>query len=106
MTSDEETVLDRSFRSCYDRFRDLNENEIDANLDGERVPIEVILENFPELESNPFGRKLCQTFSSSPSRGDMNFEDFLDMASVLSDNAPVQIKADWAFRVFGNYFPF
>ena len=34
----------------------------------------------------------------------MSFEDFLDMASVLSEEAPAELKADWAFRVFGNFF--
>ena len=30
----------------------------------------------------------------------MFFEDFLDMMSVLSENAPIQVKAEWAFRIF------
>ena len=31
----------------------------------------------------------------------MSFEDFLDMMSVLSQEAPAELKADWAFKVFG-----
>lgn len=31
----------------------------------------------------------------------MSFEDFLDMASVMSEHAPNQLKADWAFKMFG-----
>ena len=32
----------------------------------------------------------------------MTFEDFLDMMSVFSDNAPLSIKIDYAFRIYGN----
>ena len=86
---------------CFDRFREMNEERIDANIDEERVPNEVIIEFFPELLSNPFGRQLCRVFSSASDQETMNFEDFLDMCSVLSPHAPIQTKADWAFRVFG-----
>ena len=34
----------------------------------------------------------------------MSFEDFLDMMSVLSQEAPVELKADWAFKVFGKLY--
>ena len=30
----------------------------------------------------------------------LNFEDFLDMFSVLSDNAPLHLKASYAFRIY------
>ena len=79
----------------------MNEERIDANIDEERVPNEVIVSEFPELVSNPFGLQLCRVFSSTEDKETMNFEDFLDMCSVLSPNAPIQTKADWAFRVFG-----
>ena len=32
----------------------------------------------------------------------MTFEDFLDMMSVFSDSAPLSIKIDYAFRIYGN----
>ena len=86
---------------CFDRFRDMNEDRIDANIDEERVPNDIIVQEFPELVSNPFGPQLCRVFSSANDKATMNFEDFLDMCSVLSPNAPIQTKADWAFRVFG-----
>ena len=88
-------------RRCFDRFRDMNEDRIDANIDEERVPNDIIVQEFPELVSNPFGPQLCRVFSSANDKATMNFEDFLDMCSVLSPNAPIQTKADWAFRVFG-----
>ena len=84
---------------CYDRFREMNEELIDANVMDERVDFKVIVDFFPELKANPFGLQLCRVFASSPEEG-MTFEDFLDMVSVLSEHAPTQIKADWAFRLF------
>ena len=85
---------------CYDRFRAMNEKEIDANPIGERVESRIIAGYFPELKANPFGLRICKVFSSDEDGATMNFEDFLDMVSVFSENAPLQMKADWAFRIF------
>ena len=41
-----------------------------------------------------------KVFSSS--EGGMTFEDFLDMMSVFSDNAPKPVKVEYAFRIYGN----
>ena len=78
----------------------MNEKEIDANPLGERVESKIIAGYFPELKANPFGLRICQVFSSDETGETMNFEDFLDMISVFSENAPLQMKADWAFRIF------
>lgn len=56
---------------------------------------------YPELRVNPFGDRICKVFSSSQD-GDCTFEDFLDMMSVFSDAAPKAVKAEHAFRIFGN----
>ncbi len=37
------------------------------------------------------------------SDGLLSFEDFLDMMSVLSEDAPSDLKAEWAFKVFGEF---
>ena len=78
----------------------MNGKEIDANPLGERVESKIIAGYFPELKANPFGLRICQVFSSDETGETMNFEDFLDMISVFSENAPLQMKADWAFRIF------
>jgi len=57
---------------------------------------------FPELRVNPFGDRICRIFSSSHD-GDCTFEDFLDMMSVFSDEAPKAVKAEHAFRIFGKH---
>merc|ERR1711936_1407143 len=54
--------------------------------------------NKHELEVIPFARRLCQVFSRN--EGFLVFEEFLDMMSVLSEAAPPQVKAEWAFKVF------
>lgn len=58
---------------------------------------------YPELRVNPFGDRICKVFSSS-NDGDCTFEDFLDMMSVFSDACPKAVKAEHAFRIFGEYF--
>lgn len=55
---------------------------------------------YPELAVNPFRDRVCKIFSSSHD-GDCTFEDFLDMMSVFSENAPIGVKAEHAFRVYG-----
>ena len=51
---------------------------------------------------NPFKDRICEVFSSSGD-GNMTFEDFLDMMSVFSDNAPKTVKVEFAFRIYGAY---
>ena len=49
---------------------------------------------------NPFRDRICQVFSSSGD-GNLTFEDFLDMMSVFSENAPKNVKVEYAFRIYG-----
>lgn len=55
---------------------------------------------FNVLQVNPFKDRICQVFSSNHD-GNMTFEDFLDMMSVFSDNAPKSVKVEYAFRIYG-----
>lgn len=57
--------------------------------------------NYFLLQVNPFRDRICEVFSSSRD-GNMTFEDFLDMMSVFSDNAPKNVKVEYAFRIYGN----
>ncbi|XP_076337680.1 calcium and integrin-binding protein 1-like [Tachypleus tridentatus] len=63
-----------------------------------RIPTEAIL-SLPEFKNNPFGDRLCKVFSSQDD-DKLSFEDFLDMISVLSDDAHPRKKAEYAFRVY------
>ncbi|XP_064084158.1 calcium and integrin-binding family member 3-like [Macrobrachium nipponense] len=63
-----------------------------------RYPEEAIQE-MPELKYNPFKRRITYVFSSARD-GRMGFDDFLDLLSVMSDKAPLQLKAFYAFHIF------
>ena len=54
----------------------MHETEIDADPCGEEVPIEAIVKTgFPELKENPFGYRICQVFSTCPSKDEMGNPD-------------------------------
>ena len=63
-----------------------------------RIDREKVLE-LKELKVNPFKDRIVEVFASCAT-GDMSFEDFLDMMSVFSDNAPKSVKVEYAFRIF------
>ena len=47
-----------------------------------------------ELKVNPFRKRLCSVFAEqnpNDENATMMFEDFLDMMSVLSENAPANV---------------
>ena len=58
-----------------------------------------IMLGMAELKTNPFKDRIVDLFSSSKD-GNMTFEDFLDMASVFSINAPKSVKTEYAFRMY------
>lgn len=43
---------------------------------------------------------------SRDGKGNLSFEDFLDLLSVFSEQAPRDIKVFYAFRIYGKYFFF
>ncbi|XP_018331513.1 calcium and integrin-binding family member 2 [Agrilus planipennis] len=63
-----------------------------------RIPLES-MEKLPELRENPFRRRICELFSRD-GKGDLSFEDFLDLLSVFSEQAPRDIKVYYAFRIY------
>ncbi|ELT89640.1 hypothetical protein CAPTEDRAFT_187031 [Capitella teleta] len=83
--------------NVYKRFAALDPEAIAANKNT-HLP-QHIIEEIPELKVNPFRDRICQVFSSS-NDGDLTFEDFLDMMSVFSENAPKNVKVEYAFRIY------
>lgn len=81
----------------HKRFREMNAAEVDQDKSAS-IKKDVIM-NLQELKVNPFRDRICNVFSSS-SDGDMTFEDFLDMMSVFSENAPKNVKVEYAFRIY------
>ncbi|XP_033113689.1 calcium and integrin-binding protein 1-like [Anneissia japonica] len=81
----------------HKRFHLLDPDKV-RNDKNARLSMDTIL-TLPELHVNPFKDRICATFSSSDDKS-ISFEDFLDMMSVFSDNAPKSVKAEYAFRIY------
>nr|CAD7446673.1 unnamed protein product [Timema bartmani] len=58
------------------------------------IPIYVHL-----FQENPFRHRICEVFSRD-GKGNLSFEDFLDMLSVFSEQAPRDIKVFYAFKIY------
>lgn len=81
----------------FNRFRDLQPDAVARNRNA-KLKKDVVM-GLQELKVNPFKDRICEVFSSSGD-GDMTFEDFLDMMSVFSENAPKNVKVEYAFRIY------
>ncbi|XP_063928528.1 calcium and integrin-binding family member 2 isoform X2 [Zophobas morio] len=64
-----------------------------------RVPLEDVVEKLPELRENPFKQRICEVFSRD-GKGNLSFEDILDLLSVFSEQAPRDIKVYYAFKIY------
>lgn len=85
---------------AHKKFKQLSPEKVGHNKNAKLSMSKVL--QYPELRVNPFGDRICKVFSSS-NDGDLTFEDFLDMMSVFSDAAPRAVKAELAFRIFGEW---
>uniref|UniRef100_H9GDU7 Calcium and integrin-binding family member 2 n=1 Tax=Anolis carolinensis TaxID=28377 RepID=H9GDU7_ANOCA len=63
-----------------------------------KVPKQLII-NMPELMENPFKERIVHSFSEDE-EGSLSFNDFVDMFSALSETAPRELKAVYAFKVY------
>ncbi|RDD37191.1 Calcium and integrin-binding family member 2 [Trichoplax sp. H2] len=52
------------------------------------------------LRENPFAMRICQVFSTTERPGYLSFNNYLNMMTVLSDRAPAELKAAYAFRIY------
>lgn len=90
----------------HKRFRELRPDIVPREMtDGLASTIKVPADNvekMPELKENPFRRRICEAFSRD-GEGDLTFEDFLDLLSVFSEQAPRDIKVFYAFKIYGEY---
>ena len=82
---------------CHKRFTQLDPEAVERDKNA-KLPMRKIL-NLAELQVNPFRDRICKVFSSGHD-GSMTFEDFLDMMSVFSENAPKSVKVEYAFRIY------
>ncbi|CAB1326742.1 unnamed protein product [Coregonus sp. 'balchen'] len=70
----------------FDRYRDL-------------APHLVPLDYTDQPDDNPFRQRIAEVFSED-GEGNMTLDDFLDMFSVLSEMAPRDLKAYYAFKIY------
>ncbi|KAL1468798.1 hypothetical protein MTO96_041249, partial [Rhipicephalus appendiculatus] len=82
---------------AFKRFKGIAVGEVLADKHA-RIPVKYI-EQMPEFKCNPFRDRLLRVFSSCKDER-MSFEDFLDLLSVLCEDAPVDVKAEYAFQIF------
>lgn len=86
----------------YQSFEDLNPDKVrEAFLAGNyQVKMDYgEVTQLSELKFSPFKDRICRVFSEDQS-GDMTFSDFLDMLSVMSMQAPKDLKAAYAFKIY------
>ncbi|XP_045660402.1 calcium and integrin-binding family member 2 isoform X2 [Ursus americanus] len=62
------------------------------------VPMSLITQ-MPELRENPFKERIVEAFSED-GEGNLTFNDFVDMFSVLCESAPRELKANYAFKIY------
>ncbi|XP_034523653.1 calcium and integrin-binding family member 2 isoform X5 [Ailuropoda melanoleuca] len=71
------------------------------------VPMSLIIQ-MPELrvreataagQENPFKERIVEAFSED-GEGNLTFNDFVDMFSVLCESAPRELKANYAFKIY------
>ncbi|KAI2575404.1 CIB2 isoform 7, partial [Pan troglodytes] len=51
------------------------------------------------LQENPFKERIVAAFSED-GEGNLTFNDFVDMFSVLCESAPRELKANYAFKIY------
>lgn len=88
----------------HKRFREIRPDLVPKQMTGmEASTIKIPLENIEklsELRVNPFRKRICEAFSRD-GNGNLSFEDFLDLLSVFSEQAPRDIKIFYAFKIYG-----
>uniref|UniRef100_A0A8D2IXN2 Calcium and integrin binding family member 3 n=1 Tax=Varanus komodoensis TaxID=61221 RepID=A0A8D2IXN2_VARKO len=85
----------------FDRYRDLAPQLVPLDYTKRpnvKLPYELIA-SMPELKDNPFRQRIAEVFSED-GEGNMTLDDFLDMFSVMSEMAPRELKAYYAFRIY------
>uniref|UniRef100_A0A8C5GFZ6 EF-hand domain-containing protein n=1 Tax=Gouania willdenowi TaxID=441366 RepID=A0A8C5GFZ6_GOUWI len=88
-------------QKLFYRYRDLAPQLVPldyTNHPDVKLPYELI-GSMPELKDNPFRQRIAEVFSED-GEGNMTLDDFLDMFSVLSEMAPRDLKAYYAFKIY------
>uniref|UniRef100_A0A8D0EJ36 Calcium and integrin-binding family member 2 n=1 Tax=Strix occidentalis caurina TaxID=311401 RepID=A0A8D0EJ36_STROC len=89
------------FDGLHGRYHEMAPNVVpmDYTKDPDvKLPMQLII-NMPELKENPFRERIVESFSED-GEGSLSFNDFVDMFSVLSEMAPRELKAIYAFKIY------
>lgn len=96
------------FKTCrvYKHFRDLRPDLVPKKMtEGQASSIRLSHQDITvleELRENPFRQRICEAFSRD-GKGNLTFEDFLDLLSVFSEHCPRDIKVFYAFKIYGSF---
>ncbi|KAG2470382.1 CIB2 protein, partial [Polypterus senegalus] len=85
----------------HGRYHELAPNLVPMDYTNDpdvKLPLQLII-NMPELKENPFKQRIVEAFSED-GQGNLSFNDFVDMFSVLSEMAPRELKAIYAFKIY------
>ncbi|KAG8192563.1 hypothetical protein JTE90_015198 [Oedothorax gibbosus] len=89
--------------TVFKRYRELDPHKVPQVMTGDEAHTVVVVmdkvEKMPELKENPFRQRICKVFSNDGS-GNLTFDDFLDMFSVFSEQAPRNVKQVYAFKIY------
>jgi len=84
---------------AHKKFKAISPEKVNHNKNA-KITMQKMISGISELSCNPFADRICRVFSSAGDEsGDCTFEDYLDMMSVFSDQAPKSVKAEHAFRI-------
>ncbi|CAH0561908.1 unnamed protein product [Brassicogethes aeneus] len=88
----------------YKRFREVRPDLVPKRMKQNepitvKIPLADSIEKLTELRENPFRKRICEVFSRD-GKGNLSFEDFLDLLSVFSEQAPRDIKVFYAFKIY------
>uniref|UniRef100_H2LTA6 Calcium and integrin-binding family member 2 n=1 Tax=Oryzias latipes TaxID=8090 RepID=H2LTA6_ORYLA len=90
-----------SFCRLHGRYHELAPHLVPMDYTNEpdcKIPLALIV-NMPELKENPFRDRIVESFSED-GMGNLSFNEFVDMFSVLSEMAPRELKAIYAFKIY------
>uniref|UniRef100_U3IN16 Calcium and integrin binding family member 3 n=2 Tax=Anatidae TaxID=8830 RepID=U3IN16_ANAPP len=93
--------VQNKLNGLFYRYRDLAPQLVPLDYTDKpdvTLPYELI-GSMPELKDNPFRQRIAEVFSEDGD-GNMTLDDFLDMFSVLSEMAPRDLKAYYAFKIY------
>lgn len=91
----------KEIQQLHGRYRELAPHLVPldyTNNPDVRIPLALIV-TMPELKENPFRDRIVETFSED-GQGNLTFNDFVDMFSLLCEASPRELKTIYAFKIY------